>query len=168
VVGGAAGVIAAGPLERLLGRGEAFAVPAFPLDDPTASRVLLEARSRGAGYADLYLEMRTVTRMNLADGAIESVEQGIFAGSGVRAVDGDRTGYAYADSFEEGPLLDAARNAAAIATTPSGNLQPISFKVGRAPRGDLPAPFRRRDARRAMGWVRQIDRTRDTTQPSSR
>ncbi len=107
-----------------MGIGEALAAPRFPVDAATASRALTEARSRGAGFADLYLETRTVTRMNLADGAIESVEQGIFAGGGVRAVDGDRTGYAYADSFEEAPLLDAAKSAATIAASAAGGLRP--------------------------------------------
>jgi TldD protein len=158
VVGGSAGLLAAGHLERLIGMGEALAMPAFPLDQRAASRLLLEARSRGAGFADLYLETRTVTRMNLTDGAIQSVEQGVFAGGGVRAVDGDRTGYAYADSFEEGPLLDAAKNAAAIAATTSTSLRPISFRV------ETPPPtvrFQRsfesvtQDDR--LAWTRRID-----------
>lgn len=129
VVGGAAGLTLISPLDRLIGVAEAMEAPLFPVDGRVASRVLLEARSMGAGFSDLYLEKRTVTSMTLSDGKVESVEQGIFAGVGVRAVHGDRTGYAFADSFEEGPLVDAARNAAAIAASASAGLAPIIFRA---------------------------------------
>ncbi len=129
IAGGAAGLTLAAPLGRFLGFKEAMAAQEFPLDGRVASKVLLEARSMGAGFADLYLERRVVTRLTLADGAIESVEQGIFAGGGVRAVDGDRTGYAYADSFDEAPLVEAARNASAIASSASPDLTPVIFQV---------------------------------------
>ncbi len=134
VMGGAAsGLVAGGVLPTLLTRSstrpwdallpwstiDAWAADAktrFPIGAATATRVLQAASARGAGFADLYLETRVVTRVNLADGAIQSVEQGVFAGCGVRAVDGERTGYAYVDSFEEEPLLTAAADAAAIAS----------------------------------------------------
>lgn len=158
IVGGAAGLAAAGPLDRLVGVGEALAAPTFPVDSRTASRILLEARSRGAGFADLYLEKRIVTRMNLAEGAIQSVEQGIFAGGGVRAVDGDRTGYAYADSFEEAPLRDAAKSAATIASTASGDLQRIAFRVETPPQIVRYArTFEAVAQDERLAWVKRID-----------
>jgi TldD protein len=158
IVGGAAGLAAAGSFERLVSLGEAQAAPAFPVDARAASRILLEARTRGAGFADLYLETRTVTRMNLVDGVVESVEQGIFAGGGVRAVDRDRTGYAYADSFEEAPLLDAAKSAATIAASASDDLRPISFRVETPTRTvRFVRPFDAVTQDERLGWVKRID-----------
>ncbi len=117
---GAAAPLISSPFEGILGipDAQAAAQAAFPMDAKLASRILLEAMRNGGSFADLYLEARTVTRVTLAEGAIESVEQTIASGCGVRTVDGDRTGYAFADSFEEEPLMAAARAAAAIAAGP--------------------------------------------------
>jgi TldD protein len=108
----------------------------FPLDPEVASKVLAAARSGGAPFAELYLELRTRTRVALAESLIESIEQGIFSGCGVRVVDGERTGYAYADAFTLEPLLAAAKNAAAIAASPAGEQAAIpAFQRTAAPTG---------------------------------
>jgi TldD protein len=138
LLGGAAaggGLLVPARFDRFLTFSEAIASPAgrIPLDDATARIVLGEARARGAEFADLFAEVRTVTRLNLSSGTIDSVEQGIFAGCGVRAVDGERTGYAYADSFEREPLVAAARDAAAIASGHGGVTLPESWKEAAAP-----------------------------------
>lgn len=120
VLGGAAAATFVHPLDRLISSAEAQAVASmFPMTATLASRVLGEARSRGAGFAEIFMETRVVTSMRLIDRTIESVSQGIYSGCGVRAILGDRYGYAYADSFDEAPLLDAARSAASIASSVS-------------------------------------------------
>ncbi len=120
VIGGAAAATFVQPLDRWISPAQAQdATSMFPMSATLASRVLAEARARGAGFSEIFLETRVVTSMRLIDSAIESVSQGIYSGCGVRAVLGDRFGYAYADSFEEAPLLDAARSAAAIASSVS-------------------------------------------------
>lgn len=88
----------------------------FPIDHALAARVLDVARGSGAPFAEIYLERRVVTSLSLSSSEIESVSQGVVAGAGVRAVDGARAGYAYADSFEPEALLAAARAAATIAS----------------------------------------------------
>jgi TldD protein len=157
--GSAAALLIPSPWDRILGPRESAAsvATAFPLNEALASRILAEARSRGAAFSEIYLEQRVVTRMNLVNGGIQSVDQGMYAGCGVRAVDGERTGYAYADSFEEGPLLDAARSAAAIAsgTAPAGA---APFRPGRP--GDIirfsrPLDQVAQDER--VGWVLRAD-----------
>lgn len=159
IAGGAAGFSLAGSLDRILGVREVLAAaPAFPLDGSTASRVLMEARSLGAGFADLYLEQRIVTKLAMADGAIQSVEQGIFAGCGVRATEGNRTGYAFADSFDEKPLLEAARNASAIAAGASPDLQSIIFQVENPSRRTRYArPFDEVSEDQRVAWLKRAD-----------
>jgi TldD protein len=168
LVTGAATVAVAGPLERFLGVREALASgSSFPLDGATASRVLQEARARGAGFADLYLENRIVTRITLADGSIEGVEQGIFAGCGVRAVDGDRTGYAFVDSFEPALLIDAARNAAAIASAPLGQTSPIIFQLEAPhPRVRFLRPMDQVKQDERVGWLLRADQAARAFDPS--
>ncbi|MBD3162819.1 MAG: metalloprotease TldD [Candidatus Eisenbacteria bacterium] len=158
IVGGAAGLAMAGSLEPFLRTGDARASTTFPLDGATATRILNEARSRGAPFSELFLETRTVTNVSLSDGEIESVEQGIFAGAGVRAVDGERTGYAYADSFEAEDLIEAARNASAIASHPVAGLQGIIYQVERpARRIRYLHPFDEVPQDERVGWLTRID-----------
>lgn len=170
MAGGAASLWIPGPFDRLLGAGEARAAisASFPLDQAVAARVLEEARSRGAGFSELYLETRTVTAITLSGGEIESVEQGIFAGCGVRAVDGDRTGYAYADSFDEGPLLAAARDAAAIAHSASApEVAAIAFHHTEPPaRVRFVRPLDEVPADERVAWLARADHEARAYDPS--
>jgi TldD protein len=162
ILGGAAAATFAGPLDRLLSPAEVRAQTfpgMFPIDGGMASRILAEARARGAGFSEIYLETRAVTRLNLSERSIESVEQGIYAGCGVRAIDGDRIGYAYADSFEEPKLIEAARNAAAIATsTSTPAAQALAFQLENPqPRIRYLRPFDAVSDDERVGWLKQAD-----------
>ena len=159
IVGGATGLALIGPVERLLGLNEAWATgTGFPISGTTASKVLREAQSLGAEFSELYLERRIGTRMDLSGGQVESVEQGIFAGCGVRAVNGDRTGYAFADSFEPAELMEAARNAAAIASSPTDIGSSLIFNVERPNRRiKYLQPFDQVEQDVRVGWLRAAD-----------
>ena len=158
IVGGAAGLAAAGSLEPFLRSSDLLASTTFPLDGASATRILNEVRARGSAFADLFLETRVVTQITLSDGEIESVEQGIFAGGGVRAVDRERTGYAYADSFATEDLLEAARSAAAIASHPVAGLRGIIYQVERpARRIRYLRPFDEVPQEERVGWLTRID-----------
>jgi TldD protein len=160
------------PLELPFFAGSAGADPAaatpagewpggFPLDPKVAAQVLQAARSQGAPFAELYVELRTRTRISLADSLIESVEQGIFSGCGVRVLDGERTGYAYADAFTLEPLLAAAKNAAAIAAAPSGSqVAAPTFKPGAAETGivHFARPMDQIPADERVDWIQRADR----------
>lgn len=160
---GAAGLslIGAAPWERdglLPLRALATGLSGFPVDGRVASNVLQAARSRGAAFADLYLETRIQTRVTMAESRIESVQQGILSGSGIRAVDGDRTGYAYTDSFEEAAMVEAARNAAAIAAQGSGPSNSLIFQMdepNRKVRYLRPMDEVRQDER--IAWLKRAD-----------
>jgi TldD protein len=155
-----------GPLLSKAWAKDATAGP-FPMDERLARILLRHAGGRGAGFRELYLENRIVTRISLSESVVESVEEGLYAGCGVRAVDGERTGYAYADSFEEGPLAAAARDAAAIAEGPSADDAGLSFRPQTPPpivRCLRPPNDVAEDER--IGWLRQIDRAARDYGPS--
>ena len=157
----------AAPLDRFLGIREAHAASRFPIDGKIASRALNEARSRGAGFSELYLENRTVTRVTLSESTIESVEQGIFAGCGIRAIDSNRTGYAFADSFEEKDLVEAARNAASIASGGARDPHSFIFQVETPARNIVflrPLDEVEQDER--VGWLRSVDEAARAYDPS--
>ena len=87
----------------------------FPVSSGLARRVLERAGSRGADFTELYLEERISTQLRVVDGRVESVEQGVTSGAGVRAIDETRVGYAATDDFDDRALLRAAERAGAIA-----------------------------------------------------
>ncbi len=98
--------------------------------------LLSTSLARGGDYADLYLEYKTRDVLTLEEGILKSASRSTSEGVGIRVIDGEKTGYAYADGFESGELLQAARTAGAIAlgTGPAGS-PPVA--VSGRPRHDL-------------------------------
>ena len=97
----------------------------FGVDDALLARVLAEAMSRGADFADLYFEHATSHSVMLEDGIISRASSSVDQGVGIRAVVGDQTGYAYSEDLSLDAMLRAARTAASIAagggsTAPTG------------------------------------------------
>lgn len=81
--------------------------------------------SRQVDYADLYFEYTRREGFSLEEGRIQGGSYGIDSGVGVRAVSGDRTGFAYSDEIVPSALLDSARNARAIAASGSSGTAPV-------------------------------------------
>jgi len=88
-------------------------------------RIVRKALERGGDFADVYLETRVETSLNLADSEIQSVEYGVVQGGGIRTVVGEKTGYAYAETMDPEVLLGVADTAASIAR--SGPRSPLSL-----------------------------------------
>ncbi|MBI5609785.1 MAG: TldD/PmbA family protein, partial [Deltaproteobacteria bacterium] len=66
-------------------RGLSWFAP-FGVDSSLISKVLSEATARGADFADLYFEHRTVRSLGLEDGAVNRAYAGVDLGVGVRVV----------------------------------------------------------------------------------
>ncbi len=88
----------------------------FGVDDAVLHRVLSEAMGRGAEFADLYFQHARNTNLILEDGKVSRASTGVNQGVGVRAVQGDQTGYAYSERLDLESMLEAARTAATIAS----------------------------------------------------
>jgi TldD protein len=66
-------------------------------------------------YADLYFQHSRHEAWSLEEGRVKSGSHNIEQGVGVRAVSGEKTGFAYSDEIDLPALLDAAGAARAIA-----------------------------------------------------
>ena len=64
---------------------------------------------------DLYFQLRQAESWSLEDGEVKQAGHAIHQGVGVRAVSGEKTGFAYSDEIVPAALLDAATAARAIA-----------------------------------------------------
>ena len=95
---------------------EKYYLDLFHVDVPVLERLIAEALKGGAGYADLYFENTSYSHLVLRDGAVTSGGSHIDYGVGIRALEGDATGYAYSESTALPEMLESARAASAIAS----------------------------------------------------
>ncbi len=77
-------------------------------------RVLSRLMGPGVDDADIYFQHRRSESWSIEDGIVKSGAHNIRQGVGLRAVAGDRTGFAYTDAVDLAGLLDAAGSARAI------------------------------------------------------
>ena len=94
-------------------------------------RVLGQIMDRDVDYADLYFQYSRHESWSLEEGQVKSGAHSIDQGVGVRAVSGEKTGFAYSDEFLLPALSDAADAARAIARqSGTSHTQPIVWQRG--------------------------------------
>ena len=91
------------------------------LDERRLSQVLDTLMSRGVDYADLYFELSREESWSLEDGIVKEGSHSIEQGVGVRAISGEKTGFAYTDEVLLPALLEASDAARAIARSGGKN-----------------------------------------------
>ncbi|CAN5925547.1 metalloprotease TldD [soil metagenome] len=99
---------------------------ASEIDAQLAEKLLSKALSHGADYADLFFEYRAAGGFVFDDGILKSASRGVSMGLGVRAQQGDATGYAYTEKLDWEAMQRAASTAASIAV---GGGAPLPQKV---------------------------------------
>lgn len=80
-------------------------------------KALQAALSRGAEFAEVYLEKRIADTVRIEEQLVRESSRGALAGAGIRAVIGDKIGYAYADGLDVEGMVEAAKIAGEIAAT---------------------------------------------------
>ncbi|HEY4620037.1 MAG TPA: DNA gyrase modulator, partial [Nitrospirota bacterium] len=100
---------------------ENFLPDKFGIDNLTMEKALTGLLSRKVDYADLYLEYVTSESLNLEEGLVKNASRNITQGVGVRAIAGDKTGYAYSDDVSLQHIQLAARTAGYIAAESGDN-----------------------------------------------
>jgi TldD protein len=87
-------------------------------------RALAVAMKRELDYVDLYLQLTRFETWTVEDGIVKEGAYSVDQGIGVRAVSGERTGFAYSDELDEAALMDAVVAARGIARAQgSGSLK---------------------------------------------
>jgi TldD protein len=89
--------------------------------------VLSAALAKGADFAEVYLETRTADTVRIEEQVVREASRGITVGGGVRAIIGEKTGYAYTDGIDPAGLVEAAKVAAEIADR-SGQIQEVRIR----------------------------------------
>ena len=92
-------------------------------------RALSTAMLRKLDYVDLYLQLTRYETWTVEDGIVKEGAYSIDQGIGVRAISGERTGFAYSDQLDETALTDAVVAARGIARAKGGGSQKIPARV---------------------------------------
>jgi TldD protein len=92
----------------------------FGLDGRSLARALETALERQVDYADLFLEYSTQDSVSLEEGLVKTGDRHVEQGVGVRALSGERQGYAHSDDV----TVESARLAAATARSISAGAGP--------------------------------------------
>src|SRR5580700_2623290 len=85
------------------------------LDDGRLDRVFGEVLAHSVDFADLYFQLTHQESWSLEDGIVKDGSASIEQGVGVRALAGEKTGFAYSDEIVWPALEEASRAARAIA-----------------------------------------------------
>jgi TldD protein len=91
-------------------------------------RALAKACVRKLDYVDLYLQLTRYETWTVEDGIVKEGAYSIDQGIGVRAIAGERTGFAYSDQLDEAALLDAVAAARGIARTQGAGSQRVAAR----------------------------------------
>jgi TldD protein len=128
------------------------------LDQSRLSTVLGTVMSRGVDYADLYFQLSREESWSLEDGIVKDGSHSIEQGVGVRAISGEKTGFAYTDEVLLPALVEASDAARAIAR--SGGRNAVKAWQ-RAPVHRLYLPIDPLEAVRdedKVDWLMRVDR----------
>jgi TldD protein len=117
-------------------RPEAFFFEKFGVEASLLGRTLGQTLGPGIDYADLYFEYTIDSSVYLEEGLVKQANRSVSQGFGVRALSGEKTGYAYSDAITPEQLLEAARNARSIAAT-AGSSNGFALQPSAQPARDL-------------------------------
>jgi TldD protein len=87
------------------------------MSDTEIKAILANALTRGGDFSEVYIEEVTSLSFKMSESAFSTAIVGMANGTGVRTVEGERNGYAYANGFDFSRALEAAGTAAYIAST---------------------------------------------------
>ena len=102
------------------------------LSESHLEKVMERLLSRQVDAADIFFQYAKLESWVLEDGIIKEGTHSIEQGAGLRAISGDKTGFAYTDSLQPSRLLEAAGAARAIAQAGKYGAQAIAG--GNAPK----------------------------------
>jgi len=108
----------------------------FGLEERSLTTALDTTLARQVDYADLFFEHTSQDAVVLEEGIVKSADRHIEQGVGVRAVVGERQGYAHSDEITVQSLQGAAETARTISRD-AGGVQALTARSEMAQRSDL-------------------------------
>ncbi len=134
------------------------------LDLDGIDRAMGELMSPGIDFGDFYFQHSKRENWTFEDGIVKDGAHSIEQGVGVRAISGEKTGFAYSDAMDFAALLDSAQAARAIsgggesyACGKRQAVQPSALYDGIDPIAQMPAEDKVALLRKVDAFVRAAD-----------
>ena len=135
------------------------------LDDARLDRVVSQVLAHSVDFADLYFQLAHEESWALEDGIVKEGSAAIEQGVGVRALAGEKTGFAYSDEIILPALEEASRAARAIASQGSNRMvQAWQPRAGHALYMPLDPVASLTDADK-VAWLERVDRETRAADP---
>ena len=128
------------------------------LDLGDIDRALGALMSRRLDYADIYFQYTRFESWTVEDGIVKDGVHSVDHGMGVRALDGERTGFAYSDELGREALDDAVRAARGIARQGGGGRCKVAAAAAVKPLYPALDPMASLDDRQKVGLLAELDR----------
>jgi TldD protein len=128
------------------------------LDLAALDRALSAAMARNLDYVDLYLQLTRYETWTVEDGIVKEGAYNVDQGIGVRAICGERTGFAYSDGLDEAALEDAVVAARGIARTQGEGSVKIARRSSARPLYSVDDPLRSMTDGDKVALLAEIDR----------
>ena len=127
------------------------------LETQQLEHVFARLMSPGIDFADLYFQNSRHESWVLEDGIVKEGAHSIEQGVGLRAISGEKTGFAYSDEIRLPSLLEAAGAARAIARAgQEGTAHPLTQHHGRSLYAPVD-PIDSLDSESKVGLLREVD-----------
>ena len=127
------------------------------LDHAALERVLADLMGPAVDAGDLYFQSASHESWTLEDGLVRNGSYSVEKGVGIRAISGDKTGFAYADDIIMPSLLQASRAARAIASQGKQGRVQAWKKASHSPLYQSGDPMGTLAADQKVDLLRQID-----------
>ena len=121
-------------------------------------RALGALMSRQLDYADIYLQYTRFESWTVEDGIVKDGVHSVGHGMGIRALDGERTGFAYSDELGKAALDDAVRAARGIARHNGAGRCKAATAIASKPLYPALDPLASLDDRQKVGLLAALDR----------
>ena len=115
--------------------------------------------------ADLYFQICTAEGWYLEDGQVKSGSYVFDRGVGIRAVSGEKTGYAYSDNLEKAALEQAAQAARSIALSGHAAHQAVAVAGAPTPRYQPLDPIKTLESADKIALLMALDREARAADP---
>src|SRR5215475_11519928 len=128
------------------------------LDDSRLDRVFGDVLTHSVDFADLYFQVARQEAWSLEDSIVKDGSASIEQGVGVRALAGEKTGFAYSDEIMLPALTEASRAARAIALH-GGARRVAAWRSQAGHQLYLPAdPAAALATEAKVAWLERVDR----------
>jgi len=121
-------------------------------------RVMSQLSSATVDEADIYFQSSRYESWSLEDGIIKEGTHSIEQGAGVRAISGEKTGFAYSDDIEISALLEAAKNVRSISRSGGNTIVRRGVETSPVPLYSPIDPLQSISEHEKINLLNQIDR----------